>query len=366
MDFNFHYAPVIKGKMNDIKAASFVASHLLDRAKPIFELPPFVATDKAEQVLARFSKNLSKHYDARPCYVDFPLLKAGTITSDGQPVLHNAYGQLNALAINFEPVYGFDRDDSQWELVIRQAKLSGGMLLRLDLEDIEFMSDTVDQIQDLTMRGLDTRSLDVLVDCRYLRSSVETVALAESVAVLIEKLATSFKLRKIIVTGSSAPKNVSNIEKNSSASILRNELSLWTNLRVRNLAMDVVYSDYGVIHPDFTDLTPSPHINGKIRYTKGLSFHIFRGHSLRQDDKYEQYRSLSHKVMNSGLYEGHAFSVGDRYIYDCATGQATTGSPGTWVMNDMNHHFTHAAHQLTRLESLIYRGYPEYAILDAA
>lgn len=366
MDVNFMYAPVIKGKVNDIKAASYVAHELLDRVKPIFELPPFLATDKPEQVLARFSKNLSKHYPTRPCYVDFPLLKSGAQTSDGQSVLANAYGQLNALSINFEPVYGFDRDDSQWPLVIQQANQSGGMLLRLDPDDVEFVSDTIDQIQDLTLQGLDTRILDILIDCRSLSGNAATVALSESVAVLIENLATSFRLRKVIVAGSSAPKTVTSIEKNSSGSILRNELSLWTNLRVRNLAMDAIYSDYGVIHPDFTDLTPSPHINGKIRYTKGKHFHIFRGHSLSQDDKYEQYRKLSHAVLNSGLYQGHTFSHGDRYIYDCATGHATTGNAGTWVMNDLNHHFTYSVHQLARLESLIYRGYPEAAILEAA
>ncbi len=366
MDFDYVYAPVIKGKVNDIKAASFVAHNFLDRIKPIFELPPFVVTDKAEQVLARFSRNLSKHYAQRPCYVDFPLLREGATTSDGIPVLENAYGQLNALSINFEPTYGFDRDDTQWRLVINQAEKSGGMLLRLTPDDLEFVSDTMDQIQDLTVRGLDTRIVDVLLDCRSLTNAAQTTALSESASVMIDNLATSFRLRKVIVTGSSAPKTVTSVEKNSSGSLLRNELSLWANLRLRNLAMDAVYSDYGVIHPDFTDLTPSPHINGKIRYTKGKHIHIFRGHSLSQDDRYEQYRKLSHAVLNSGLYLGHTYSHGDRYIYDCATGHATTGNAGTWVLNDLNHHFTHATEQISRLETLIYRGYPETAILQAA
>jgi len=366
MDFDYVYAPVIKGKVNDIKAVSFVAHDFLDRVKPIFELPPFIDTDKPEQVLARFSKNLSKHYPKRPCYVDFPLLKEGAKTSDGLPVLANAYGQLNTLSINFEPVYGFDRDDAQWGLVINQARKSGGILLRLTPDDLEFVGDTMDQIQDLTLRGLDTRIVDVLVDCRSLTSIAQTVAISESASVMIENLATSFRLRKVIVTGSCAPKTVTSIEKNSSGVILRNELSLWANLRLRNLAMDAVYSDYGVIHPDFTDLTPSPHINGKIRYTKGKHLHIFRGHSLSQGDKYEQYRKLSHAVLNSGLYQGHTYSHGDRYIYDCATGHATTGNAGTWVLNDLNHHFTQAADQIVRLETLIYRGYPESAILQAA
>lgn len=366
MDIDFAYAPVIKGKLNDIKAVSYLSHELADRMKPVFELPPFVETDAPEQVLARFAARLAKLYPKRPCYVDFPLLKKGARTSSGEGVLATAYGQLNALSINYEPVYGFDRDDSLWSLVIQQANQSGGMLLRLGVDDLEFASDTLDQIQDLTLRGLDTKSLDVLLDCRSLSSPASTVAIAEMASVFLDNLATSFRIRKAVIAGSSALKTVTSIEKNSCGDVLRNELSLWANVRVRNLPLEAIYGDYGVIHPDFTDLTPSKHINGKIRYTHGKHFHIFRGHSLSQDDRYEQYRKLSHSVMSSGFFQGHTFSHGDRYIYDCSTGQASTGNAGTWVMNDLNHHFTYVVQQVRRLEALMYRGYPEAAILEQA
>lgn len=366
MDIDFAYAPVIKGKLNDIKAVSSVSYDWVSKIKPVFELPPFAESESPEEVLGRFAARLAKYYPARPCYVDFPLLKAGATTSNGQSVLATAYAQLNALGINFEPVYGFDRDDSLWNLVIAQGAKSGGMLLRLSLDDLEFANDTLDQIQDLTLRGLNTAHMDVLLDCRALGSVASTVASAELVSVFLDNLATSFRVRKAIVAGSSALKTVAQIEKNSCGVILRNELSLWANVRVRNLPLEAIYGDYGVIHPDFTDLTPSQHINGKIRYTHGKNFHIFRGHSLAQDDRYEQYRQLSHKVMHSGVFQGNAFSRGDRYIYDCATGSASTGNAGTWVMNDLNHHFTYAVQQMRRLEALVYRGYPESAILELA
>jgi hypothetical protein len=293
------------------------------------------------------------------------MLKSGATASTGEPILQVAYGQLNALNLNFQPVYGFDRDDVNWPLVLSQGKASGGMLLRLDLDDLEFMDDTFDRIQDLTLRGLDTRQMDVMVDLRGL-SVNSSLSAAESTAQFLDSLSTSFNVRNTIVAGSSAPKTVAEIPKNSNLGIYRNELNVWANLRARNLPLEVTFGDYGVIHPDFTDLTPSPHINGKIRYTKGKHIHIFRGHSLRLDDKYEQYRKLAHSVMNSGHYEGHKFSTGDRFIYDCASGQASTGSPGTWVFNDQNHHFTYSISQMIRLEKLVYRGYSGDAIMELA
>jgi hypothetical protein len=366
MDIDFAYSPVIKGKLNDIKATSQLSANVSKRIKPVFELPPFAETDKPEQVIARFGDRLVKNYSANPCYVDFPLLKSGAKTSTGEGVLTTAYRQLNALSINFEPVYGFDRDNSQWPVVIQQARRSGGMLLRLEADDMEFASDSMDRIQELSLQGLDLRQMDVLLDCRYLPTVEAAGAMSDMAAAFLETLATSFSIRKAIVAGSTAPKTVSAIPENSSRSLNRNELWLWTSLRVKGLGLDVVYGDYGVIHPDFTDLTPSPNINGKIRYTQGKDIHIFRGQSLRKADKYDQYRRLSHGVINSGFYQGHMFSHGDRYIYDCANGQAKTGSPGVWVLNDQNHHFTYVAQQIQRLETLIYRGFPQDAVLQQA
>lgn len=366
MNSSFDYVPVIKGKTNDIKAVSFTAPEVASRTKPLFELPPFVETDQAEQVLSRFATRLSKFFGSRPCYIDFPLLKADAATSDGSPALHAAYALLGAAGINYQPVYGFDRSDTHWKFVLDQGRRRDGLLLRLEGDDIEFASDTLDRIHDLTLRGLDIRALDVMLDFRFLADSVSSASSADLTQQFVEQLSTAFNVRRLIVSGSSAPKSVAGIDKNSRGDITRQELSLWAGVRSRQLGLEAVYSDYGVLHPDFTDLTPSPHINGKIRYTQGRHFHVFRGHSLRQDDRYEQYRSLAHSVVQSGYFQGHMFSRGDRYIYDCATGAVNTGNPGTWVMNDINHHCTYAVRQVQRLEALIYRGYPESAVLQQA
>lgn len=366
MQSNFEYSPIIKGKLNDIKAVSFVALDLAARIKPVFELPPFIETDKPEQVLARFATRLNKFYGNRPCYVDFPLLKPGTLTSDGQDALLTAYRQLDALGVHYEPVYGFDRVQTHWPTVLAQAQRRDGLLLRLEPEDIEFTQDTLELIHDLTVHGLNTRQMDVLLDFRFLPDRGAASNAAAQAAHFIEQLATSFNVRRLLVAGSSAPKTVAAIPKNGCGEIYRQELALWAAIRSRDLGLDAVYGDYGVIHPDFTDLTPSPHINGKIRYTQGQHIRIFRGNSLRQGEGYEQYRTLAHAVLQSGYYQGHTYSRGDRYIYDCANGHSTTGNPGTWVLNDLNHHYTYALKQIQRLETLIYRGYPEEAVLQQA
>lgn len=366
MDFDFAYCPIIKGKMNDIKAMSLLASSTAGAIRPLYELPPFLPTQTPEQVLSRFATRLSKLSGSRACYVDFPLLKPGAKTSSGEAALDVAFAQLTALGIPFDPVFGFDRDDSLWPLVVKQAKSTGGLLLRLEPDDVEFAEDTIEKITDLRSRGLDLRMVDVMIDCRFLSSEGAARDVAAEVADFIDKLAATTTMRKFLVAGSSAPKTVTEIEKDSTGDVARSELTLWATLATERLPVEPIYSDYGVIHPDFSDLTASTHINGKIRYTEGKKIHIFRGHSLRLGDKFEQYRKLAAAVASSRHYQGNSFSYGDRYIYDCATGHAGTGNPGTWVLVDQNHHVSYTDHQLRKLRTMIARGYPAEAVLEQA
>lgn len=363
---DFSYCPVIKGKINDIKAMAYVAPAVASVVKPLFELPPFKPTDKPEEVLSRFAMRLAKLAARRPCYVDFPLLKPGALTNGGERALEVAFGQLNAVQVPFEPVYGFDRDESLWGLVGVQANRSGGLLVRLDPDDLEFPDETIERILELGRHRLDLRMVDIMIDHRHIGSDVDAMVAAGSTADFVEKLATATTIRKLLIAGSSAPKTVTDIDKDGYGEITRHELTLWARLATERLPMRPIFSDYGVIHPEFSDLTMSTHINGKIRYTQGTKFHIHRGHSLRLGDKYDQYRVLSSGVLSSAHYQGNKFSYGDRYIFDCATGHAGTGNPGTWVLVDQNHHISYAVNQVQRLSLLVRNGLPAHEILENA
>lgn len=98
---------------------------------------------------------------------------------------------------------------------------------------------------------------------------------------------------------------------------------------------------------------PSPNANGKIRYTTNGAIRYFRGSSLRKPPRYQQYPQLAQSVVGSGHFMGRNFSVGDRFIYDCAAGTARTGNLGTWVRVDQNHHFEFTAVQLESLSAQV-------------
>ena len=356
MNQGFVYSPIIKGKLNDIKAMAYVEHSLASQTKPLYELPPFLPTKKPEEELTRFVKRLAKMSGPRPCYVDFPMLKPGARVETGESALAAGFSLLKHAGVNFEPVYGFDRDEAELAAVVQWAQLQGGLLLRLDRDDLDFPDETIERIFDLRAMGLDLRLLDLLLDHRFISTEADALAGAASTCEFVDALSRFVRTRTIIVSGSSSPKTVAEIERNSHGEITRQELTLWANVATQRLPANLVFGDYGVIHPDFSDLTPSTHINGKIRYTHGTKLHIHRGYSLRQGEKYEQYRRLAAAVVGSSYYQDRTFSYGDRYVYECAAGHAGTGNPGTWVLVDQNHHISYAVKQAVRLRSLATQG----------
>lgn len=119
MRHTYNYCPIIKGKLNDIKALAYTSASLRPGFKPLVELPPILPNEAPEQLLARFATRVAKHAPNVRCFIDLPLLPPGATTRDGHPALDVAYGQLNALRVPFDPVFGFDRDQTLWPLVVR-------------------------------------------------------------------------------------------------------------------------------------------------------------------------------------------------------------------------------------------------------
>jgi hypothetical protein len=131
---------------------------------------------------------------------------------------------------------------------------------------------------------------------------------------------------------------------------------LWLGVASSLPELSVAYGDYGVIHPNFSLKAPATNANAKIRYTSSREHHIYRGYSLRDGAKYKQYHGLSQQVISASVYQGRDYSYGDEYVWRCANFEATSGSLGTWVEVDMNHHFVFTAAQLVRIESRVAAG----------
>ncbi|WP_157661932.1 beta family protein [Burkholderia ubonensis] len=347
------YTPIIKGKQYDLRALGGLLPEDRAQIKPLIELPPVPGSSNVDAHLAKFMKNFTRYAGTGNLFLDFYGFLPGQLAANGLPATIAGYRMFASAGIVVTPVYGFERDDDLWpQLQIIVQRNGSGFCFRLEEDDIE-----VDRAEftweSILLRsaqlGIGIDQVDVVIDLRDIR----TVAADEKIDLVTDFLALQpaiNQFRSIAVIGSSAVKDVSAVEKDSVGSIFRNELKIWAYLRADlPLEADLIFGDYGVIHPDFAadDLPVGGTANCKIRYTAGRNILIFRGHQRAGDSG--QPHLLAQAVRNHAAYRGRPYSSGDAYIDDVASYTTGPGHLGNWVCADMSHHLTFTARQIARL-----------------
>jgi hypothetical protein len=157
--------------------------------------------------------------------------------------------------------------------------------------------------------------------------------------------------RTFTLLGTSFPATMAEVRE-SPTRVPRLEWTLYKSLIGRLSAASLrlpAFGDYGINHPDL--LTVDMRLvkpTGTIRYTVDDAWFIVKGPNVR-DYGYGQYRNHCKTVIGSGEYAGKAFSAGDRYIWDCARGAASTGNLTTWRRVGTSHHLEKVGQDLSNL-----------------
>lgn len=352
MPSSFIYTPIIKGKANDLKALSRLTASARNAIKPLVELLPVPTDRSTDEHLDAFAHHIVKHVNAGALFVDFYGLLPGAKTQNGRDATSAGFQLLRKRGRRVTPTYGFDRDDAVWEPLAQEVeRMEQGFCFRIDIDDLddkteETWTELLERSADL---GLTPPNIDFLIDLRFVGQR-NVQELKELVTDFLSYKPPQNEYRSIIVAGSSALKTVSEIPKDGSGDIVRKELRLWAELQADLVgSATVIFGDYGVIHPDFTDNGPNKNANAKIRYTVGGRIHVFRGHKLFNPSDFGQYHALADRVRNSQEFRGRNFSFGDGYIDDCADYNKGPGNLGCWVLADMNHHVEYTTKQLQEL-----------------
>jgi hypothetical protein len=348
----YTYVPVIKGKLNDLKAFFQVGPSVKSSVKPLVEIVPVPNDSTADKHLEKFVHNLSKFVSGRDFFVDLYGFMPGETLDDGVDATIGGLRILRGKGLLATPTYGFDRDDSLWSSLRTETQKTGrGFCFRVDIDDLDDRSEETWQaiIERTAQLHLTPKDIDILIDLRYV-GETDTEKLKSLVVDFLSLMPAGQKFRSVILSGSSALKHVGSIPKDATGDVERKELRIWMELQADLFgAHSLIYSDYGIVHPDFSIVGPNKNSNAKIRYTTSGKIKIFRGHRLLDAPGYKQYHALADDVRNSPEYLGAAFSRGDAYVDLCADGNASSGNLGTWVFVDMNHHLELTAKQAQKL-----------------
>lgn len=347
------YSPIVKGKLNDMKALGRISTTARATVKPLIEAMPLPSGGDIEKHLYKLAHYLVKHVPLGEIYLDFYGLRPDLSVPDGTNATIAGFELVKALGRVVTPVYGFDRNDTLWPLLSKVVDANArGFCFRVDIDDLDDLAEETWSLilERSAVLGLKPSEIDLMLDLRDF-NNLELENLQEIVLEFIAINPRHQQYRTIILAGSSALKTVEDIPKDGVGNVARRELTLWSQLqREMHEETTLVFSDYGVIHPDFSDQGPNKYMNAKIRYTDRGRIVYFRGHGLKHPVKdYTQYHELASQVRDSAGYQGRHFSYGDWYIDAVADFNSTPGSPGTWVMADMNHHLEYTAKQMASL-----------------
>lgn len=353
------YSPIIKGKLNDLKAVERLSGGTRSKIKPLIEVMPLPLKNASiEKHLNKFVNYIDKYAQGGEMFIDLYGLAPKMKTSDGVDATLEGFRLLKERGVSITPTYGFERDDDLWDSLRSVVKDFGnGFCFRIDIDDLDDQADaTMSLVIERSLQlGLKPKDVDLLIDLRDL-ADCDLDELKGLVLDFLLLIPQGLQYHSIILAGSSALKTVANIPKDDFVDVIRQELHLWINIQ-RDIpeSLSVIYGDYGVIHPDFTEMTgPNKYMNAKIRYTNQGRITYYRGHGLLHPIKdYEQYHELADKVRNSTGYMGRDFSAGDQYVEDVADLNESSGSPATWVLADMNHHLEYTTIQMEGLVSKV-------------
>lgn len=356
------YTPIVKGKLNDLMALGKLSTATRNLIKPMIEVMPIDKKSSMDNHLFKIADYIIKHVPLGDIYLDFYGLKADSKASTGEPAILAGYNLLKMMGRVVTPTYGFHRDDSIWPAFKDICKLfNQGFCFRIDIDDIDdaYQSEeTWSQILEKSSTiGLMPSNIDLMIDLRDVRIKDEK-ELNEIHEKVIDFLSITPKYnhyRSIIVAGSSAMKTLSDkpaIPKDGIGSVTRNELKIWAKLQ-QDVPESIVliFGDYGVIHPDFSDQSPKgfKNTNAKIRYTNGNKIDYYRGHCLRNPViDYGQYHELASQITSSKSYCKKEFSFGDKYIHLVAEWNELPKSSDPWILADMNHHVEYTTLQMQR------------------
>jgi len=351
------YVPIVKGKKNDIVAVGSLSEAVRSVTKPLIEAMPMKPKkpQSLEEHIYRFCDYICKHVPLGQIFVDFYGLMPDACVDEGTNGTLFGFQILRGLGREATPVYGLERNDDIWDGLANVVAASNkGFAFRLRYEDLaeDLIPETWGAIIERSAQiGVSESQVDLILDFASL-SRYEPDEIKETVISFLFHNPRVHLYRSIVVAASSALKDVSGIEKEDMTEVRRGELYLWSDLwNDMPDGVKPIYGDYGVVHPDFSDIGPNQNMNAKIRYTVGDKILYFRGHGLLRPQKdFGQYYDLAKRVTADRRCKTRDHSVGDTYLHDCARRLTKTpGSPATWVRADMNHHVTYVAQQVRRL-----------------
>ncbi len=268
-----------------------------------------------------------------------PINAEGQEASSWAQAVYDLFGNLDSQGCAVVPVITLDEDAETYAAVKSIVATEGrGFVLRLDCEDaleedpIAFAS-RIDEV--LAACSVSASGCDLVVDAGLVDGGVAVQATAAATA--LNAVPHVQRWRSLVTAFSGFPQaGVSAmVATNSVGTIPRTDAAAFSHLVARWSVRDLTFADFGVGVPTYAEApwTPIPNI----RYAVHGEWIIHR--AATKTNPSPQYVQLARDVTSSRYFRGAAFSEGDRYLSDVASGSDGPGNAGSYLRMAMSHHF---------------------------
>lgn len=350
------YIPILRTRQNERLAVSDIPGDIRSKIAPLFDITAPDEDKDHDESIAYIERNinlLAKRLAGYPeLLIDSSIMNAGIrLTDDIHPLLH-AGTKLLGSGIGVTPVSGLARDQAHWDaaIAIVEQLQHKQLCLRLDSEDIQLPSDTMDAIRDLKHGLLADVEIIVLFDCESVFDD-DLSGFGERI-LRITKDVSQWVGNSIIVAACGMPKSIRQVAAISeSAYVQRKEINLWGRVKQYDESgKTIIFGDYATINPRYEMIDPKITYRvtaPKIIYTLPNEWFVIRGTRLH-DHGATQYYDLASEVVALPEFRGGDYSTGDEHIQSKANREGNPGWPGTWVRPCLSHHLVLTARETVK------------------
>jgi hypothetical protein len=302
--------------------------------------------------LAPVAKRIQDKWGRR-CFVDLNIIDPAERLSDGQHPVKFVFDDLRTKKCVGVPVTSLERDE-YYNYAVSQAHSidNNGVCLRLKIEQAAKPKIENSINVFLNKMGVQQNECDVILDLGS-PNYVPVEGFSKLVQMVVQKLPYLNEWRTFSVVGGSFPSSIAEI-KGAKSVIPRHEWIVYKELsnylRQANIRVPT-FGDYTISHPkvvslDMRFVKPS----AKLIYTTDDAFYVRKGTNVR-DNGFVQYHDYCMELSKSTIFQGEAFSAGDKQIYGCAHKTKKPGNLTTWKWVGTNHHMERLVEDISSLSS---------------
>lgn len=341
--------PVLKWKRGEQSALAQLFASDKALVRPLLEiLSDTLEVDQSgHDPYVKLVEQISKAWGTGPAFVDLGGLEPDQQAPGGVHPVEHFFSLARGAGLHLIPVTGPYREAAFQAAVAAVAATDGhGVCMRVTQDEVFEPNFNTDLMAATHSAGVAPGNVELVLDWQAIAENQQG-STAAAVSGIITALPQLAAWRTVTFAASSFPKTLQGIGVGV-GSIQRTEWLAWLRLRSNpGIHRTILFGDYTAQSPEFD---PANRFLGSaaIRYTTTDSWLIVRGRKLAGAayGGFTQFVGLSQQVVAHPVYCGPAFSHGDDYIHQCATGAVSTGNLTTWKTVATNHHVTFVVRQL--------------------